>query len=250
MIEQHEHGPIRELRLARPPVNALNPEILAELTQAVKSAPAEGAKAIVLSGQPGLFSAGLDLPLWTQLDREGLAHAVECLFDAMHTLASCPIPVAAAITGHSPAGGAVLALFCDRRVMADGEFRIGLNEVQVGIPLPDVIARAVTLLVGHRGAEEICVPGALMSPAQALDVGFVHQVVAVDEVIPTAVDWCRNLLALPGYAMSRTRSVFRAEVVKIFDEYREADLAEFREAWFRPELQRELRAVVAKLGGK
>lgn len=250
MIEITHHGHVLEIRLARPPVNALSPELLEMIAASVRSAPGEGAEAIVLSGRPGMFSAGLDVPLLIQLDRTELLHAFDCLFGAMEALAACPVPVAAAITGHSPAGGAVLAMSCDHRVMADGDFRIGLTEVQVGIPLPRSIVRVATLIVGHRRAEEICVPGLSMSPTQAKDVGFVNKLVAIDEVVPSAVQWCHDMLALPRRAMLRTRGLFRSAVVGILREDRDADVAEFRDEWFRPELQEELHRLVAKLKGK
>lgn len=132
MLERHEHGTILELRLARPPANALSPQLIAALRDAVEEG-ALSAEGLVLSGAPGIFSAGLDVPALLALERQGLAEVVRDFFALVRALAACRVPVAAALTGHSPAGGAVLALFCDHRVMAAGEFRIGLNEVQVGI---------------------------------------------------------------------------------------------------------------------
>ncbi len=250
MIELTNHGQVLEIRLARPPVNALSPELLAGLTEAVKAAPGDGAEAVVLSGRPGMFSAGLDVPLLVELDRTELADAFDSLFGAMEALVACPVPVAAAITGHSPAGGAVLAMSCDHRVMADGEFGIGLTEVTVGIPLPRCIARVAALVVGRHRAEEICVPGLLMSPAQALEVGFVHRLAPTDEVVPAAVQWCRGLLALPRRAMLRTRGVFRSATLEALRADRELDIADIGVEWFRPETQQELRRLVAKLRKK
>jgi enoyl-CoA hydratase/carnithine racemase len=250
MIDVIEHGSIREIRLARPPVNALSPEFLVAIREAVTRAPEEGAEAIVLSGQPGMFSSGLDVPVLIQLDRDGLAGAVRELFAAMHALAACPVPVAAAITGHSPAGGAVLAMHCDWRVMADGDFGIGLTEVQVGIPLPRSIAEVAALVVGRRRAEEICTAGLLMTPVRALEVGFVDRLAPIDEVVPVALEWCRGLLTLPRSAMSRTRSLFRAEVAETIRSFGEDSVADFGEQWFRPEVYDELRRLVERLKKK
>ncbi|HEX7112761.1 MAG TPA: enoyl-CoA hydratase/isomerase family protein, partial [Mizugakiibacter sp.] len=119
MLQTIEHeGGIRELRLARPPVNALNPALVAALRKAVEDAPGEGASALLLSGSPGMFSAGLDVPELLTLDRAHFAPFWRDFYGACAALARSPIPVAAAVTGHSPAGGAVLALMCDWRVMA------------------------------------------------------------------------------------------------------------------------------------
>ena len=103
----------------------------------------------MISGAPGMFSAGLDVPscCWRPA---GIAATWNDFYALMRALATSPLPVVAAITGHSPAGGAVISIFCDSRVMAEGELKIGLNEVQVGLPMPPVIFAAMRRLVGPR----------------------------------------------------------------------------------------------------
>src|SRR5690606_5372216 len=137
MLEIVDHGGgVRELRLARPPVNALDPVLVADLRAAVERAESAGVRALVLSGGPRVFSGGLDVPALLALDRPAMEAFLADLLELLRALATSPVPVIAAVTGHSPAGGAVLAIQCDYRVMAEGDFRIGLNEVAVGLPLP------------------------------------------------------------------------------------------------------------------
>src|SRR4051794_7361477 len=150
-----DYGTVRELRLDRPPANALAPDLIAALAEAVAAAPGAGARAIVLSGRPGRFSAGLDVPLLLTLDRPALADLWHDFYRLLLALAASPIPIAAALTGHAPAGGTVLALYCDWRVMAEGDWRLGLNEVQVGLALPPVIFAALRRQVGPRQAERL-----------------------------------------------------------------------------------------------
>ena len=114
MLDTLDHpGGIRELRLARPPVNALDAGLLSALRGAIEHAPPDGAEALLLSGSPGLFSAGLDIPALMQLDRTAMRAVWNDFFGTCAALARSPVPIAAAVTGHSPAGGAVLAIFCD-----------------------------------------------------------------------------------------------------------------------------------------
>ena len=200
MIDVIEHESVRELRLARPPVNALSPELLDELSRRLAEAPDDGVDGVVISGRDGLFTGGLDVPVLLELDRPAMAETLELFFGCMELLAASPVPVAAAVTGHSPAGGAVLSLFCDWRVMARGPFTIGLNEVRVGIPMPAVIAGALARLVGPRHAEQLCQSGRLLTPDEALAVGLVDRVVEPEQVVPETVGWCRELAALPGHA--------------------------------------------------
>lgn len=168
MIQTIEHGALRELRLDRPPVNALSGELIVALRKAIQAAPGDGARAVILSGAPGRFSGGLDVPLLLGLDRAAMASLWREFYALLGAIAASPIPIVAAITGHAPAGGTVLALFCDWRIMAEGDYKIGLNEVQVGIPLPPVILAGLRRLIGPRQAERLAVSGGLFSPQEAL----------------------------------------------------------------------------------
>ena len=247
MIEVIEHGGVRELKLARPPANALSPELLAQLRSQIESAPADGAGALVLSGTEGLFTGGLDVPLLLTLDRDEMKQAVELFFAAMEALEASEIPVAAAITGHSPAGGAVLALFCDWRVMAKGPFVIGLNEVRIGIPMPVVVADTLARVVGRRHAEVLCQTGNLLGPQEALDVGLVDRVVAIDQVVPSAVEWCRELTELPPHALSVTRRTVRRDLIEVVRRSKSGDVEDLVREWFRPEVQGPLRKLAEQL---
>src|SRR5271165_6259560 len=187
MILVTNHGTVREVRLNRPPANALNLEVMAALRQAVEDAPQDGIRALILSGTPGRFSGGLDVPMLLRLDRAAMAAVWRELYALLKALARSPIPIASAITGHAPAGGTVLPLFCDWRVAAQGDFRLGLNEVQVGIALPPIILSALRRQVGARQAERLAVTGVLISPQEALDIGLVDELVASERVVSRAL---------------------------------------------------------------
>lgn len=246
MLKRIEHGTILELQLDRPPANALNQALLAELRSAVEAAPGQGFEALVLSGRPGMFSAGLDVPELLQLDRDGMTAMWAEFFANLRTLARSPIPIAVAITGHSPAGGAVLTLFCDHRVMAEGDFKIGLNEVQVGLTLSEAIYGPLRRLVGARQAERLAVAGALIPAAEARVLGWVDQLAPVEEVVERALAKLQSLLALPRQAMLDTRAVLREDLIDMIvsDETSQSDVVE---RWFSDETQQAMKALVARL---
>jgi Delta3-Delta2-enoyl-CoA isomerase len=252
MIDIIPHEAIHELRLARPPVNALDPAQVARLRDAIRTATHEGARALVLSGTPGMFSAGLDVPALLQLDRAAMHAFWNEFFGLCADLARSPIPIAAAITGHSPAGGAVLAIMCDYRVMAcsvDAEkpFRIGLNEVQVGLSVPDCIQAALRRLVGAYRAERLLVAGAMIEAAQAQAIGLVDELAEIDAVVPRTLAWLRELLAFPPLAMRETRRMARADIAAVFEDPSTFRVGEFVDGWFAPEAQAVLRALVERL---
>ncbi len=249
MIIITNHGAVRELRLNRPPANALSPELIVTLKQAVEVAPKDGARALVLSGIPGRFSGGLDVPLLLALDRPAMAKVWQDFYSLLRALACSPIPVAAAITGHGPAGGTVLAIFCDWRGMAEGDWKMGFNEVQVGIPLPPVILGALKRQVGAREAERLGVGGLVFSAAEAARLGLVDELIPLERVVDRAVEWCQSLLALPPQAMTATRRGARADLAGLFDHV-DDELAEVIANWWSDEAQSVLRAVAAKLTRK
>lgn len=247
MLTTFDHGPVREIRFNRPPVNALHTELINMLRQSIEKAVADGARAIVISGSPGMFTAGLDIPLLIGLDREGVATLWRALYALLKTLAGSPVPICAALTGHAPAGGSVLALFCDWRVLARGDFKLGLTEVQVGIPLPPVIFRALSRQVGPRQAERLSVAGLMLSADEALRIGFVDELVSPEDVVNRAVAWCNSLLALPPEAMLSTRRRARADLVAMFEGPFEEELKIVLEGWWSGETQAALHQLVAKM---
>jgi enoyl-CoA hydratase/carnithine racemase len=252
MLETIRHDTIVELRLARPPVNALDPDLVRGLRDALRAAPRSGARGLVLSGRAGMFSAGLDVPALLQLQRPALEQFLHDFFSLCGEIAASPIPIVAALTGHSPAGGAVLSIFCDYRVMArsvDAEkpFRIGLNEVQVGLSVPACIQFGLQRLVGTYRAERLMVAGAMLEPEAALATGFVDELADIDNVVPRALAWLQSLLALAPRAMLATRQLARRDLVAAFADPDSWLLGDFADAWFGAETQANQHALVARL---
>ncbi len=240
MLNLIQHGSISEINLARAPVNALNLALLQALHAALDESVRSGARGIVLSGAPGLFSAGVDIPALLACDRAGVRTYWKELFAVCATLARTPIPLVAAVTGHSPAGGAVLALFCDYRVMAQGAFKIGLNEVQVGLTVPECIQFALRRVVGNHRAERLLVAGTMLESSAALECGYVDELVDVDQVVARSISWLQELLALPSHAMLTTRELARNDLATVYADPDALPLDAFTDAFFHPQTQAAL----------
>ena len=248
MLDRITHDSILEIRLARPPVNALDPALLKALTEAFDPAALRGIEGVVLSGGPKVFSGGLDVPHLMGLDRDGLTAAWAQFFAAARAIAHCPVPVVAAIAGHNPAGGCVLALCCDYRIMARGPFRIGLNETQVGLAVPDAIQALMRRVVGAHRAERLLVAGAMVEAEQALAYGLVDELTDLEHVSTRALHWLRELSTLPREAMLKTRKTARADVHAALAGFSDDELDGFIDHWFATSTQNALRALLAKLG--
>ena len=209
------------------------------------------ADAIVITAQPGLFSGGLDVPGMLALDREGINTLFVDLWRLQRAIAAAPMPVVFGLTGHCPAGGTVLAIHGDYRVMAQGEFRMGLNEVQVGLFPGGVIYGAFKRLVGgHAG--QLLTRGALIDPAAALRMGLVDELCDPGQVEARALAVAREICALPREPMLRTRALARRDLVELFGNPGHALIQEREfgamgvDMWFAPGTQERLKAMFLK----
>lgn len=246
MIEVIQHGAVHEIKLARPPVNAMNFELLDALVVAVSEVQENGARGIVISGNTKVFSGGLDVPYLLACSPMELKACWSRFFDAARSIAKSKVPVAAAITGHNPAGGCVLALCCDYRVMAEGSFRIGLNETQVALAVPDAIQYLMRRIIGTHRAERLIVAGTMIDAQQAFEIGLIDALAPQAEVTATAIAWLEKLIALPQGAMRKTRSIARADLINALDAFSDSDLEAFVSGWHSEETQSVLRGLFDK----
>lgn len=249
MLDVSDDSELRVITLARPPVNALDGALVRKLAAAVEDA--RDAGALVIAGQPGLFSAGLDVPGLLALDREGLTALFVDLWRAQRVIATSAMPIVFAITGHCPAGGTVLAINGDYRVMAQGDFRLGLNEVQVGLFPGGPIHGAFKRLVGGHAAQ-LLTRGALIDPATALRMGLVDELCDATKVTARAIEVARELCILPREPMLRTRAMARRDLTDLYgtpDEipHREREFGAMgAQMWFAPETQTRLKSMFRK----
>mgnify|MGYP001828514770 FL=1 len=250
MLEITDHGMVREIRIARPPANALSVDLVEKLTQALMTA-GEEAGAVVVSGLPGMFSAGLDVPQLLQFERSDISRFWQIFLRLLKTIAEMPVPTAFAMTGHAPAGGIVMAIFGDYRIMPRGNFKTGLNEVQVGLAVSSPILGAVVRAVGPHTAVRILVAGELMDSEKALRIGLIDELAAdSDQVVARAIEWCEQHLALPHLAMTTTREMARSDLRDLFDDRSELGVEKFVDIWFSDATQATLKALVDRLGSR
>lgn len=253
LVETVEHGDIREIRMARPPVNALDTALCRALIDALAAAASDDVRGIVLSGGERVFSGGLDVPFLVSLgdDRAALLDCWNAFFGVARALAGSRVPVAAAITGHAPAGGCVMALCCDYRVMARSDdpakpFVIGLNETQVGLVAPEGIQQLMRRVIGPHRAERLLVAGALVPSRHAFEIGLVDELADAGEAAPRAIAWLQSLLNLPRQPMLQTRTLARTDVVEALQP-ENIRLERFIEDWYSADTQTALQAMVARL---
>ncbi|NDI85584.1 enoyl-CoA hydratase/isomerase family protein [Undibacterium crateris] len=248
MIDLIEHGSeIIELRISRPPLNLIDVTVLKALRSALAEAEHAGFRGVMLSGVPGMFSSGVDIASLIDADRATVRAYWEQVFLLAIDMARSRLPIFAAISGHCLAAGALLAVFCDYRLMARGGWRIGLNEVQVGVALPACFQYAVRRVVGALNAERLLVFGRLLEPAQALEMGLVDELVHPANLITSTRERLQELLLMPAHGFTETRAIARRDLCEVFADMDALPLDEFVDAFMLPETQSVLRRVVSQM---
>lgn len=205
--------------------NALSHPVLQALEGALDEA--NHARAVVLAGRPGRLCAGFDLSIMSK-GMDAARDLVKAGAKVLLRLFTHPAPVVIAATGHAMAGGAVLLLTADHCVGTEGEFKIGLNEVAIGMPLPIF---AVELARHRLGAQHFSAATGLAriyDPRGALEAGYLHELAPPDGQVDVALERARALAAtLKPRAYARTKEQTRGAIARHVAETLDADLAQF-----------------------
>ena len=211
VVSVRRDGDVAIIDLDDGKANALGHETIAALLASLDQVEADGADAVVLAGRPGRFSAGFELKAGVNL------------FLRLYLF---PRPVVAACTGHAIAAGAILLLSSDVRVGAAGEFKVGLPEVTIGMPLPFFATEMARDRISKRHYAQVIL-GRMTDPAAAVDVGFLDEVVDPDDVVEVALDRARALTGVSRGGLVRTRVTSRGAVAEAIRAGLEDDLAHF-----------------------
>jgi len=175
--------------------NRFNPTMLDALDRALGEVErSEGPAAVVITGQGKFFSNGLDLE-WMMANAEqgGPALVANGLQALYRRLVTFPVATVAAINGHAFAGGAMLALACDQRVMRTERGFFCLPEVDINIPFTPGMAKLVQAKLTPSAAYEAMLTGRRFSAEEAHAAGFIDAAVPEDEVLPVAVERAQAL---------------------------------------------------------
>jgi enoyl-CoA hydratase len=207
-------GDVAILRLDDGKANALSPDVLAALGSAIDHAEESG-QAILLTGRPDRFSAGFDLNVMRAGDTQAMVELVRSGARVALQLSRFPGPVVIGCTGHALAMGAVLLLTADTRIGAAGDFKLGFNEVGIGMTTPDFLLGFARERLSKRHFLRATVQAEIYDPVSAIDAGFLDRV-ATGDVFEEALAEATRLAKLPrtAYAESR-KSARRAALADI-----------------------------------
>jgi enoyl-CoA hydratase len=245
---------IEVLTIARPPANALDIETTEELADAFEALAADdladdAGAAAVLTGDGKAFCAGLDLkaiPNYSQTELRRLLDAINRMATAVY---GCPIPVIGAINGHAIAGGFVLAICCDWKIVADAPMQVGLTEVRVGVPYPAAALEVVRSELHPQVARELVLFGKNMNAAEALAAGIFDESVAPDQLLVRAMEKAREAAALPRRSFKVIKHQLRARALEACRAAVSGEGEPLRDRWIDPADARGTSSVLSRTRG-
>lgn len=230
--------------LAHPPVNTMDAPLLEEMTSLFEGLAAEPAvQAAIIRGEGRAFSAGLDLKLVPELDRLGQRRLVDALNDCFGTLYAWPKPLVAAINGHAIAGGMILALCADWRVVADVPMEASLAEVRVGVTYPVAPLEIARSELAPATARRLILLGESLDAREAEAQGVFDERAPADELTTRALDRARRYAELPPNAFATTKHELRAPSLGRIAEARSGRREPRLASWLGEEMRRAAAAV-------
>lgn len=240
------------LRMDKARGNAIDEPFTAELGEACRALDADDSVRGVLlaSANPKLFSPGLDLVTLVEYDRPAMERFMLLFADTLQALYGLGKPMVAAVSGHAVAGGCILAMTADFRVLKRGAVQIGLNEVKVGVPLPWSVSVLLRATVPPTSLSQIALLGRNFADDDALVVGLADQLADPDLFEDFCVARLREFAEKDPVALTRTKRWLRAGPLQDMRAREQENVAGFLDCWFSAPTQERIRGMVASLTKK
>ncbi len=236
------------LSLKRGRSNAINAEMVAELQKMIKSINQdENIGGLIITGNNGFFTAGLDLIELFSYDEAQIKDFWHQFLQLIYLLTSFKKPLVFAISGHSPAGGCVMALSGDYRLMADGKYIIGLNEVAVGIIVPNSIFSLFAFCIGEAKASRNLLEGKLLNIEEALSIGLIDEVADINSLMTAAEKKIRSYLQYDQTTWMQTKLNIRKELIAKVGADQSETLNMMLQQWWAPSTRSILNTIIKNL---
>lgn len=239
------------ITLDRGKSNAMNREMITELNDMLNNILADANIAgAIITGKEHFFSAGLDLIElynYSEAEAESFWHL---FLNFSANITTFKKPLVAAINGHSPAGGCVIALACDYRIMAEGKYIIGLNEVPVGIIVPNSIFSLYAFWLGQANASRSLLEGKLFSPDEALQIGLVDELANPASILTAAERKIRKYMAMERNTWEQSKLNIRQDLIAATSADQHAALKVMLKQWWSPATRSILKTIIDNLQKK
>jgi enoyl-CoA hydratase len=245
MIEIENRGAVSIVRVQRGKGNALNLDLLQAFDDCLGTLEASEVRAVVITGQGSVFGAGVDLPELVAGGESYVRKFIPLMSKVFERLATFPKPMIAAVNGHAIAGGGILVLACDQRIMARGGARIGLTEIQVGVPFPAWALEIARFATPPEHFQTLICTGRTWTADEALARGLVDEVVEPERLMDRAYEVAREMSGLLPATYATTKLAVRRPLFEAVASS-SAGEAEIMETWCSPTVLEQMRAFVER----
>lgn len=232
-VEVESRDGMATVTLNRGKVNALNNQVVDELRNCLKKLEADhNIKAVILTGSDKFFSFGFDVPEFLSFTKEAFTEYLTNFTGLYTYLFLYPKPVVAALNGHTIAGGCMLALACDFRVMVAGKSKISLNEIAFGSSVFAGSTEMLRFWTGSTIAAEILYSGSMYSAEKAMDLGLVHEVSTEAHLMTRAKRIASDLASKQAPTFGSIKSLLRKPIADDMIKREPASIREFVDIWY------------------
>lgn len=245
-IRLERQGQIAVLWLDKPRGNAIDEPLVDALKEAARSLAGDAAVRGVLlaSAHPKVFCPGLDLVGLIDYDRPAMERFMLRFAEATWALYGLPKPVLAAVGGHAVAGGCILALTADYRVLRRGGAQMGLNEVKIGVPLPWSVSVLLRTVVPPSSLTQVALLGRNFADEEARAVGLADELADAEGFEQRCLERLQEHAEKDPFAFGTTKIYLRADALRAMQAHEQERLSEFLDGWFSEPTRRRLRETV------
>lgn len=236
---------IAVVKLERGSANALEPGFLGEIQGTLASLRKEQPRGVILTAEGKIFCAGLDLVALVDASDTELESLLDALYGTLHELFTFPRPTVAAINGHAMAGGALLTLACDQRVMAMGDGKWGLTEAQLGLVVPASMVEMCRYSLNRAVLEKLLYGGQAYPGFKAREMGILDDLVDPGDMLDHAAETIRGWTPVPA-AFGDIKARLRQPTLDAMEGARPLD-RQFVTRWGDPEVRGLMRGAVDRL---
>jgi enoyl-CoA hydratase/carnithine racemase len=242
----HANG-VGTIEIARGKVNALNDVVVHELQEAFDSTAADpDIKAVVFTGKGKFFSFGWDVPEFLGWERPKFEDFLSAFTQLYRSIFTFPKPVVCAINGHAMAGGCMLTIACDERLMVHGKAKLSLNEVTFGSAVPVGSTEMLTYWLGSEKSEYLLLSGVMLGPEQALTIGLVREVIPEESLLSRSEQRALELAKPDAAAYRMVKGMLRDPVAERMKAREPEFIVKFTDLWYSENTRRQLRGIVIR----
>jgi enoyl-CoA hydratase len=250
MIEIENRGAVALLRMAAGKGNALNLDLVTALSQAIADVERGPARAVILTGHGKVFGAGVDLTTLVAGGPDYVRRFLPAMLSGFEQLVTFPKPLIAAVNGHAIAGGAIIMLAADQRLLARGTAQVGLTEIRVGVQFPAWALEIARFTTPPQHFQTLIGTGRTWPPEQALSRGLVDELVESERLIDRAFEIAEEMAAIPAPTFAGTKLAVRRPLIEAARREAAKSDAAIVDYWCQPEVLKHISEFAAQNIGR